>query len=125
MELETTTLVQSDCKKRRLDMLLSGIISTDMDQEMDTDERPNKRPATSSQTLDSDNNDTTFASAEVSFDIDSDIQMQVIEPTEDQDNDVQPSPWNGVSEVGSSVNTQVSTLSNALQRVRESIEEYS
>jgi len=51
--------------------------------------------------------------------------MQVTEPTEDQDNDVQPSPWNGVSAVGSSVNTQVSTLSNALQRVRESIEEYS
>jgi len=64
-------------------------------------------------------------STEVSFDNDNDNPMQVTEPTEDQDNDVQPSPWNGVSAVGSSVNTQVSTLSNALQRVRESIEEYS
>ena len=75
-------------------------------------------------------------STEVSFDNDSDTTMQVIQPTEDQDNDVQPSPsppstGNGVSAGVSSANiitAQVSTfsvtVSNAFRRVCESIKEY-
>jgi len=75
IELATTTLVQNDSKKRRLGMLLpsTDMDQTDMDQEMDTDERPNKRPATevcqlatSSQTVDSDNNGTCIDSVDAS-----------------------------------------------------------